>query len=104
MDEFAVQLFQLAQVNKEAAAIIVVVALGAGTLLKQTPKVPNWAIPWVLAGLGVASGLAFVAPDPKGAAIGFGLAVFSNGIQSFFKNGVLRKTGDDSFFRPGGTA
>lgn len=106
MDEFANEIMALVQVNPEAAAIIVLVALGAGKLLKQTPRVPNCAIPWIISGLGAAGGIAFISPDAKGVAIGFILSVFSTGLHSFFKNGVLRKTSDeaDSFGSPGGTA
>lgn len=37
-----------------------------GTGLKQTPKVPNWAILWILSTLGVLAGLAVVGLSADG--------------------------------------
>jgi hypothetical protein len=86
-------LVQLIEVNQEAAAIIILLSLALGKIAKELSAVPNWAIPLVNAGLGIAGGVLFISKDPKGAAVGLILAVFSTGLHSFFKNGVLRKTG-----------
>jgi len=86
-------LVQLIEVKQEAAAIIILISLALGKITKEIPKVPNWSIPLINAGLGIAGGILFISKDPKGAAVGLVLAVFSTGLHSFFKNGVLRKTG-----------
>lgn len=96
MEELATQLLTLVQVNPEAAALVLLAALCVGQLLKSTPKVPNYVIPWTTAALGIGGGLVFISTDPKGAVIGFALGLFSNGIQSFIKNGVLRRTSDNT--------
>lgn len=37
----------------EKAAIVVVVLLIIGALLKKTPVIQDWAIPWILAAVGI---------------------------------------------------
>jgi len=49
------------------ALVLMPVLFIIGLLLKNTPKVPDWTIPWVLLVLGVASGIVIVGDVLQGA-------------------------------------
>jgi len=52
-------------------ALIIVPALWViGAIIKRTPKIPDWAIPYILLVLGIAGGLAIVSLDVGGAVQG----------------------------------
>ena len=65
----------------EQALILVPVLMFFGYLLKRTPRVPNWLIPWVLMVLGVIGGLFVIGLGLEGALQGIiaaGVAVYSH--------------------------
>lgn len=90
MEQFVVELVQLLALNPEAAGLTILLALALGVLLKQTPKCPNWLIPWATAALGTISGYLQISNDFYGGAAGFCLGVFATGLHSAFKNGVAQ--------------
>ena len=46
------------------AAVIVLWFIGYG--LKQTPRIPNWSILWIIVILGIAAGMFLVSPTIEG--------------------------------------
>jgi len=49
------------------ALVLMPVLFIVGLLLKNTPKVADWTIPWALLGLGIASGIMIVGDVLQGA-------------------------------------
>ncbi|RJX40853.1 holin [Paenibacillus pinisoli] len=49
------------------ALVLMPVLFIIGLLLKNTPKVSDWTIPWALLGLGIASGIMIVGDVLQGA-------------------------------------
>lgn len=70
-------------------AVLVLWFIGYG--LKQTPKVPNWSILWIIVILGVVAGLAIIGLNPNGLIQGIlsaALAVLGHQIVKQTANGV----------------
>lgn len=62
----------------DQALILVPALLIVGTVLKSTPRLSDWVIPWILMGLGILGGLAVASFSADGAIQGIlasGLAV-----------------------------
>jgi hypothetical protein len=67
MDEIILQLQDLLI---EDCAIIIPVLYGIGRLLKQTPQIPDWLIPYLLGGIGIALCVGMMLSAGKGAMTG----------------------------------
>lgn len=69
----------------EQALVLVPVLMFFGYLLKKTPHIANWMIPWILLVLGVAGGLAVLGLNISAVLQGIiaaGVAVFSHQLYS----------------------
>ncbi|WP_238192036.1 phage holin family protein [Paenibacillus sp. L3-i20] len=51
---------EIIQYIKEEALVLIPVLYIIGLLLKNTPRVANWTIPWVLLALGIVGGMVTV--------------------------------------------
>jgi hypothetical protein len=61
----------LSQYIDVGMAVIVPILIFVGFLLKNTPNVQNWIIPYILIGLGVVAGIAIVGSVVNGIIQGF---------------------------------
>jgi len=50
----------------EEALVLMPVLFIMGLLLKNTPRVPNWTIPWALLAIGMAGGIVIVGSPVQG--------------------------------------
>ena len=65
----------------EKALILVPALWVIGAIIKRTPKIPDWTIPYILLAFGIAGGLVVVSLDVAGAIQGIlaaGLAVLGH--------------------------
>lgn len=73
----------------EQALILVPVLMFLGYMLKKTPYIANWLIPWLLMALGIIGGLAVIGPSVAAVTQGIiaaGVAVFSHQLFSQSRN------------------
>lgn len=54
----------------EKALVLIPVLWIIGAIVKKTPVMPDWLIPYILLAFGIAGGLAIVSPDVAGAVQG----------------------------------
>lgn len=69
----------------EQVLILVPVLMFIGYMLKRTPRVANWLIPWLLMLLGIAGGLSILGLNAEAVLQGIiasGMAVFSHQLYS----------------------
>lgn len=50
----------------EQALILIPVLCVLGEMLKNTPKIPNWLIPWILTVIGIIGGCAIIGINASG--------------------------------------
>lgn len=71
------------------ALVLIPVLLILGALIKRTPKVPDWTIPWILLGLGVGLSMTIMGVTPEAGIQGVlvtGAAVFGHQLYKQTKN------------------
>lgn len=71
------------------ALVLIPVLLILGALIKRTPKVPDWTIPWVLLGFGVGLAMTIMGVTPEAGIQGVlvtGAAVFGHQLYKQTKN------------------
>lgn len=78
----------------EQAMVLVPVLMIIGAMLKKTPRMPHWLIPWALLLLGVAGGLVLLGKTPEAVIQGIlaaGMAVFGH---QLYKQTRIRNNGN----------
>ncbi len=71
------------------ALVLIPVLLILGALIKRTPKVPDWTIPWILLGFGVGLSMTIMGVTPEAGIQGVlvtGTAVFGHQLYKQTKN------------------
>ena len=90
----------VAQFIVKDAYILIPVLYVIGLLLKRTPKVADWLIPWILLGLGMAGGFFLSDMHFKGLLQGVlitGVTVFSN---QLYKQSTCKSKSDKKKKQP----
>lgn len=69
--------------------IIVPVLLFIGWMMKSTPKVSDWVIPYILTTIGIVAGIAITKHIVEGAIQGLRGIVCNNMINLYYTNGIV---------------